>query len=299
MAREWPLVVFTVLSQLAVGSFLFVAGPLYVFGRVAAGETDRDLRLKVLLAVLGLLLIAVSLAFFHLRHPSRSFRILGNIRTSWLSREVFFVVILLGLLAGLAICEGLSVGSGTVRMGLALAAALAGVVFLFSMSMIYRLPSIPAWDRTFTTVSFLLTALATGSLASTWIFCLRSGAHPVLWRTNAAASLGFLLTVLFLTVLLSPDYGFLVTKEGPTLRPPGVRRPALYLWRVTLTAAGAVVLIMATLGEGRRPGSHPPASPALLAVLLLALAGETIGRFLFYGYMTGTGGLESRSGHGA
>ena len=90
MLKEWPLVAFTVAGQMAVGIFLLVAVPLLLFAGADADASAHETGLAVLAVVLGLLIAAALLSFFHLHHPFRARRVLTNLRTSWLSREIFF-----------------------------------------------------------------------------------------------------------------------------------------------------------------------------------------------------------------
>ncbi len=98
MLKEWPLVAFTVLGQMAVGLFLFFHAPFLVRGR--APSPGWFVTWLVVLALVAALVAAAALvSLFHLRHPLRARFALSNLRSSWLSREILFELVFLGLVA--------------------------------------------------------------------------------------------------------------------------------------------------------------------------------------------------------
>ncbi|MGB9006450.1 MAG: DmsC/YnfH family molybdoenzyme membrane anchor subunit, partial [Candidatus Aminicenantales bacterium] len=155
--REWPLVLFTLLSQFAVGTYLFVVLPLFFNRSAKPASGGRDPRLALVLIVLGLLASAALASLFHLGNPKNATNALNNLKQSWLSREIVFELTTLFLLALLALFRILNTRSEVVVRGTALAAGASGLFFLVSMSRLYMLQTIPAWNTLFTPGSFLLT----------------------------------------------------------------------------------------------------------------------------------------------
>ena len=280
MAREWPLVIFTILSQLAVGAFLLAGIPLYWADLIrTGGMSGSGIRLGVVLGVFGLLLAALFFSFFHIHRPFKAFRAVANVRTFCLSREILFELLFMFLLAGLVFLEWRGVSP---LRGLALSAGLAGVLFLLSMSKIYVLKAIPVWNGAFTVLSFFLTAFLLGALMSAFVFSLPAGSNAP-EKTMSVASLVLLAAGLVNAVLFAPKYGIWGTREKPSLKPPGAYHPALHLLRLVLLLSGLILLGATVLGGERWQGSGGTVSAVLLACLLTAFAGEVIGRFLFYG----------------
>lgn len=280
MLKEWPLVAFTVAGQAAVGIFLFAGLPLFLSAGAGGNAAAREARFVVLAVVLGLLAVAALLSLFHLHHPFRARRVLTNIGSSWLSREIFFELGFMALVSlGLFLVWSGWAGTCVMR-GIMIAAALLGVLFILSMSKLYMLPTVPPWNQAYTPFSFFLTALSLGALAAALI--RGSGAFILLSFIFAAAEAA-------LAFLAAPGHGVFGYRSGPSLRPPAEAPRFLHRTRLALALA-AVVLIGAALaaGSGRSEGEQIPAVLPVSAFALL-LSGQFVGRFLFYGLLTRPG----------
>lgn len=81
--KEWPLVIFTLLSSLLVGWIVFL---LFNPTRTQYGHY-----------FIGLGLLGMGLSSFHLGKPFRAYRSLFNLRTSWLSREILLYSLFIGI----------------------------------------------------------------------------------------------------------------------------------------------------------------------------------------------------------
>ena len=157
---EWPLVAFTTLLSVLVALVAAAAAG-------AGGILPRPLPFPSLLLWSGALGLALSA--FHLGRPARAWRALGNLRRSWLSREVALVLAFLGLTA-----LG-PVGFPRVR-GLAWAAAAAGFAALFAVDRVYQL-AVRTTRTDFHSAHVLLNGLyLTGLLCGYWPLALAAGA---------------------------------------------------------------------------------------------------------------------------
>lgn len=84
--REWALVAFTILAQMAVGSFL-VLGVVHFLAQRKAGEAEADrLSDRALLAIGPVLVLGMIASLLHLGTPLSAYRAVTNVGTSWLSR---------------------------------------------------------------------------------------------------------------------------------------------------------------------------------------------------------------------
>jgi anaerobic dimethyl sulfoxide reductase subunit C (anchor subunit) len=284
VAGEWPLVAFTVIGQLAVGIYMFIGGPLFLFGATPLEIGGTGARLGLLLAVIGFMAAATVLAFFHLHHPGRAHKIFSNIGTSWLSREILFELVFAGLAALLGFFEWRRIGSPGVIRALFGLGAVAGVLFILSMSRLYMLPAVPAWNSPSTPISFLLTSLVLGAASSTVFFCM-SGEPPPYYRPLLVIALVLVATGFAGAALLAPGHGLFGMKPGACLRPPGGGASALHAFRLSALMAGVALLAIVVSSKSERVlgVAAPPA--VLLAAFFLAAAGEIGGRFLFYGLL--------------
>lgn len=280
MAGEWSLVAFTISGQLAVGIYAFIGGPLFL-GAATPGIAAGGARLAVVLAVLGCLVVATGLSLFHLHHPFRAYKVFSNLGTSWLSREVFFELLFLGIAGLLGLREWRGAGGAAFAKALFILGGLAGGLFILAMSRLYMLPAVAPWNHAYTPVSFCLTAFVLGSVASAVFFGL-SAERPDAYRVLPAVSLVSVMACLVNAALLDPGRGLFGAKAGPSLRPPGVGMSRLHAARIS-GLSGAAVLLAAGMaaGEGRLLGIA--ARPIVfIAAFSLVAAGEISGRFLFY-----------------
>ncbi|MCI5825269.1 MAG: dimethyl sulfoxide reductase anchor subunit [Arcanobacterium sp.] len=165
--EELPMILFTVIAQMAVGAF-WALGVIHLFGlrkKLTATEVDRVTN-AALFAVGPLLVLGFFAAFFHLNDPFHAPYTLAHVGSSWLSRELLFGV-LFGLLGFIfALAQWFGWFNRNMREVLAALAALAGLGLLVSMSGVYfSVRTIPAWHTPAVPVFFFASAILTGTLA--------------------------------------------------------------------------------------------------------------------------------------
>jgi Fe-S-cluster-containing dehydrogenase component/DMSO reductase anchor subunit len=241
---HWPLVVMTVLTQLSVGAF----AAIWLLQLLGA-STRLGVAALTSLALAGLALGASTL---HLGRPVHAYRALKMWRRSWLSREVLLFSAFSGVAALYAATAHPAIGGLTVAFGLA------GVT---ASACIYRVPSRPAWNTPLTLIQFNLTAALLGLL-----FAAAIGVGDASWLAPAAvAAAGVQLALLafrFLRLIASDS----IELKG-TARLLSTVLASRFVARGALVVVGGVVL--------------PLAGMPVLA-LLLAGAGEFLGRYLFF-----------------
>jgi Fe-S-cluster-containing dehydrogenase component/DMSO reductase anchor subunit len=141
---EMPLVVFTLLVQMAVGAFW------------AAQRMTESIPMIPYLIIGACLASGGFFSFTHLGAKRNAWRAPFHLKKSWLSREIlFFGLFGSGWLAGFVLPE-----MGWVT-------SLLGVGLIFSMAQVYRLHTMPAWDTWRTTAGFFVTAALLGHLLMT------------------------------------------------------------------------------------------------------------------------------------
>lgn len=209
--QEFPLVLFTLLTQMAVGLALLSVARQWA---VAEGPGSRVRAEWV--AVLALLVLGVAAAFTHLGHPLGFARMVLNVKTAWLSREILAMGVF-GLLAAATVA--LPAGS-SLRDRLMKATAAVGVLALLATGMTYAVPSAPALSSGLPVLFFVLTALVLGTATAAYfapadkqallarvlmgallLSLVVSVAVPLLWlaggRLSAASGEAFLASPLF------------------------------------------------------------------------------------------------------
>ncbi len=281
--REWPLIGFTLLAQTGVGFFVMFTLPFVLAGD---SRSARPAVLRSLALALALLATAAVLSFFHLGRPVNAWRTLGNLGDSWLSREIFFLLLTTGLLAGIFVLVWARGGSRMFVAGVVVAAALSGAALILSMANIYRLEAVPSWNNAMTVFSFFMTAALVGTLGASaapavGILNPGEGPHPLVGGLALAA---FALAVVdFASVFLfDPNLG---TAEATGARTAGTVPSAgyrgIFLIRLALLfiagLGAAAILLRGGLGI-----ADPFARGAIVLALIAGLASEGLGRVLFY-----------------
>ena len=266
---HWPLVVMTVLTQLSVGAFVTIW-----LLQILSGATRLGIAAMTSLIAAGLALGASTL---HLGRPIHAYRAFRMWRRSWLSREVLLFSAfsaVASLYAGalwFGVVGSTLVGASTVVLGVA------GV---YASARIYRVPSRPAWNTPYTIVQFGLTSAVLGPLLAAAL-----GAGDVRWLGLAAAGMAgaqfVLLALRFFRCIASES---LELRGTARLLSTVLARPLLA--RGVLLALGAIVLPLlvgpaATFAVGTASAAKDGQYVLLLA-LVLALAGEILGRYLFF-----------------
>lgn len=153
------VVIFTVLSGFGLGLF----SVLVLIGTVHDG-------IHILLTSLALILIGMSASVFHLANPKNGWRAITCFRTSWLSREIVFLLLFLPVLLFLIVSNyfqlNLIATSILAYIGLALA-----FLIIYSTGMIYAcLKTVPEWHSLLTPVNYILISLASGSVLYSSLF---------------------------------------------------------------------------------------------------------------------------------
>lgn len=151
-----PLVLFTVLSQAAIGLVL-VSTVRQFAAHGPAGQVRKEW-----FVALGLIVLGMLFSLFHLGHPMRFAEALKHLSTSWLSREALGTGLVLAFIALGAIMATAKTGNRFIGV----LAALLGVLVLFIMGMTYSPPSFPALNNVLPFVFFSITALVVGASAS-------------------------------------------------------------------------------------------------------------------------------------
>jgi DMSO reductase anchor subunit len=156
---EFPLVLFTLLTQMAIGLALVSATRQWAVVEGPSGKIQAEW-----LAVAGLLAVGVIAAFFHLGHPLGAIQMLNNLDTAWLSREILGMIVFGLLVAGVL----WMVYKGSLNGWLLKLTALVGLVAVFATGMTYAAPALVAVENPLPIVFFLLTSVILGAAGASY-----------------------------------------------------------------------------------------------------------------------------------
>jgi anaerobic dimethyl sulfoxide reductase subunit C (anchor subunit) len=292
--ETWALVVFTILAQMSVGSFL-ILGVVHFFADRSAGAEQADmLSDRALIGILVSLGLGFIASFFHLGSPLTAYKAINNFGSSWLSREITFGVAFAVVGAIFVILQWRKAGSPTIRNVVALVAGIIGLAFVFSMSNVYMLETQLAWNTLITPISFFTTTFLLGSLALAAALVYNYGVirrtapdceeiQCSLLRTAlrwiAIASV-VLLGVELVVGALNAAFIASVQNAGSMdfLNDFGV----LFAVRLTLVFVGAGVFALFLYQNAMSPGQEKNMTNYAYTAFGFVLVAEVLNRFLFY-----------------
>jgi DMSO reductase anchor subunit/ferredoxin len=248
---HWPLIVMTVLTQLSVGAFTAIWSM-----QLAGAGRYRGAVLPALVAAL----MALSASTFHLGRPIHAVRALKMWRHSWLSREVLLFTIF-AVAATTYSASALFANSLATLPGAA--TVLFGVAGVFASARLYLVPGRPAWNSSLTVFEFFSTAAILGFAAG-----------RVMMGHGSACLTGLLLAAAATTA---------VSVAKMARRALSSRYELYASWQLLSTVLlNRLLLRGVLLFGGILFAACGQSAWARLAGLLLILAGEFLGRYLFF-----------------
>jgi anaerobic dimethyl sulfoxide reductase subunit C len=296
--HDLALVAFTILAQMAVGSFLILGGVHYFATRRHGPEEADKLSDRALLAIGPVLVLGMLASLFHLGSPLNAPRAISNLGTSWLSWEILLGVIFAAVGAVFAFMQWRKIATPNVRKAIALVAAIVGVGLVFVMSRIYMLPTVPAWNTlatpvTFFTTTFLLGALAMGAAFVANYYYLRRKekdesnvqlsmlATTLRWiAVISIALLGvhFVVIPLYLAHLVTSTSPAAAASASLLMQDNGVLLAA----RLLLVFLGAGVFSLFIYQTATTNGRVQVMGNLAYLAFAAVLVAEVLGRYLFY-----------------
>ncbi|EJT4817356.1 dimethyl sulfoxide reductase anchor subunit family protein [Citrobacter freundii] len=268
--HEWPLVLFTVLGQCVAGA-LIVSGYGWLTTKGDAVKQRIVRSMFFLWLVMGIAFLA---SVMHLGSPLRAFNSLNRIGASALSNEIasgslFFAVG--GLWWLVAFLGKMPATLGKIWLLLSM---LLGLVFVYAMTNVYQIDTVPTWYNGYTTLAFFMTMLLSGPLFAALL--LRAAGVSC----SPARFAGISVLALLVTVAVVVLQGLSLGEIHSSVQNAGALVPdyaSLQVWRILLLVAGLGCWICPLV---RR---KEPSVGGLALGLVSVLAGEIIGRGLFYG----------------
>jgi len=281
---EWQLVLFTIFTQMAVGTFA-------VWGLAAVtipspNTISSDMYPRVVLSlVLSFLIFGAMAAGLHLGRPTKAIFSTNNLRSSWLSREAllggsFGLIGLLLLLRRVSNLEYSNFDGVLIFFGM-----VCGLVLVIVISKLYMLRTVPAWNHLGTPATFFTTTFLLGVVALTtvWHFTVvmdhnyffNSKLDKFVVITSGAsglfAAIQFGIFILGLLYLSSRGG---VAEISVKIILTDLR--GILIWRSLTALVGIGILVVILFMK---------VIPAYSVVAFgLILASEILGRFLFYGF---------------
>ncbi len=195
MRPEISLVLLTILSGVGQGLFIFITA-LYIASQVGVEISNNLLILMTLISLFFSGLGAVA-SFFHLGHPSRGWKAIKNFKHSWLSREVVFLPLFVGL--AFMFLLGLIVDVSPIfLLSIALLASGASIGLYVSSAMLYAaINFIKEWSNPLTVFNFVLFGITSGSAIGFVLILFQSSNDDLI-----AGALFFMIVVSGMSLLM-------------------------------------------------------------------------------------------------
>lgn len=269
--HEWPLVLFTVLGQCVVGAVIVMG---LAWNSASNNSELQQKMVRSMFFIWVLMGIAFLASVMHLGSPLRAFNSLNRVGQSALSNEiasgsVFFAVG--GFWWLIAVLKKMPLAIGRVWLA---ATMVLGLVFVWAMTRVYQIDTVPTWHNSYTTLSFFTTVVLGGPLLGTLLLrAVDYSFHPI---KLAALSVLALFVAVAIIVLQGSELSAIQSsvQHASALVPDYA---SLQVWRIVLLALGLGCWICPLLRRVQ------PKTPGLLIGFILIVVGECIGRGIFYG----------------
>ncbi|WP_434512226.1 dimethyl sulfoxide reductase anchor subunit family protein [Desulfitobacterium sp. AusDCA] len=281
-AEEWPLMMFTLFSQLAIGSFVILFLIHTLLSKKDA-QNANALTQKGIENVGWIMALALVFSLFHLGTPTGAYRSIYHLASSWLSREIltaggFFV---LWFITRYALKKGKSAAV------LGWITAIAGIAAIYSMASIYATSIRPSWMNPNTYVAFFGATFAMGTAGALSFMAIdakkaqfSAETLSLLKKISLIAGVGVLIQLLYLPVLISSlNNGGTAAQASAHLLSGSYLVPLVLRGIISLIGAALLYLALSSSAKGVRSIS----SQKIYMGLLLMFVGEFVARYVFYG----------------
>lgn len=290
--HEWPLVFFTVLAQTAVGAF-------WLFSLLLLTDKGEKTQRKAhYVMVILWIFMAIGFVFstLHLGSPHRAFNALNRIGASGLSNEIaagsgFFALgagywalatanwlpsswqrlPVIGII--IRLLGGIDSKLPTIWKSLALIiVSLAGAAFIYAMSALYMIDTVPTWNSVYTPAGFILTALLSGSVLALALLNSVNVGHQLKSPLLLLAWLAFIVAM----IMTYQQYVYLSGVSSATHQALALV-PSFNILMITRFILIVIGLLILTAGIKKACTWLPFLS------FILVVAGELLARVIFYG----------------
>lgn len=287
--REWALLIFTILGQIATGSLLvLMVVRAYAVKKAGVDQADR-LTDKPLYIVFPIMVLALLASVFHLGNPINIVGAVPNLGTSWLSREVVTAVVFVILAGVYTLMQWRKISTDMVRTVIGWIAALVGIFQTYAMAMVYMIRTQPSWNTFATPITFLVTCLLLGALLIAVAIVatraqdkeqtslLRDVLRGIAVAAIVLVGIEFVVLPVYVVYLSAQGGAALQTLSMMT----GQFSVALVL-RLVFVFIGAGVLGFYLYQNASVAGREKALSTLVYSAFVLALVGEAMGRYIFY-----------------
>jgi anaerobic dimethyl sulfoxide reductase subunit C (anchor subunit) len=274
MNDEGSLIAFTLFSQMIIGTTVVYALAYFIsMDDISQLSSGFSLKTPEFLLLLGLL-VALLISLLHLGRPANAIHALNNLRTSWISREIFTVALFSISLLMLFLARWLGAGKAFLTISFVLS-AMAGLLLLLTMIRLYMIPAVNTWNNWLTPTSFTLTALISG-LALMLLFVLGFNMEFIRLKPILLALMILLLFEVVHAGFLHGHLSSMDFKDSNQFIAEGIFKS---FSTIRIAAIGLAILFLLNVAIQAKAGFQ---STLLLFSITLIFTEMIIGRFVFF-----------------
>lgn len=288
--REWALITFTILAQMATGAMLvLMVIRAYLRSKVTTQEVDGmlDGPTFIVVPIMGLALLA---SLLHLNNLANVVKAVPNLGSSWLSREVVFGVVFVVLAVIYTFVQWRKLGSEALRTVIGWVTAAVGMFEVYAMAMVYMIRTQPAWNTMATPITFFVSSLLLGGLAVAVAMLVMPGnvtekQSAQLRQVIQGTALGAMI-LLGIEFLVLPIYMAYLATQGPAANQSLMLMVGPFMGtlviRLLLIFLGAGILGTFLYRNAGMPGHEKTVATLTYGAFALVFVAEIMGRILFY-----------------
>ena len=270
--HEFPLVIFTVLVQGAVGVF-FCLGLVTLLFKMG----DKALN-KAFIASLVMLGIGAAASITHMGTPTRAFNVLfGLAHGSPLSLEILALSLFGGAAALYTGMRVFNVAPALNKVVLLVAMVL-GIVLVVAIANVYTLETVPTWNSHWTVFQFLMSAAVIGPVGAAALLRWQSAeaGHFQKMADRGLATFGLMMV----TIAVTGFVGFLLYLGQLNIHANPLAMMDYHAMMLMARIALLMTGVMAAAVSATR-GNHQAAWVSIVCFVMV-VAAEMMGRIFFY-----------------
>ncbi|MEL1135786.1 DmsC/YnfH family molybdoenzyme membrane anchor subunit [Desulfitobacterium sp. THU1] len=276
---EFPLVLFTVLGQWAIGLALMITLIEYISPAKGNEASLKQLRIGGM-AVLPLVALGLIFSVFHLGQPLSAVKALMNLGTSMLSMEILFFSIV-GVLALVYSYMWWKTPEKPLRKAVGAVLSVVGLAAIVVTSKVYTLPARMAWDSWQTTAAFILTAILLGAVSVAFLLNkVEDEASQKAKKVMGWAIIGSVVLIVTVLALFAGTYGASTEQSAAVA---ATFSSGFFIARMVLGILLPVAFAAVFITGSKKKAYQAVAGVTLVGVVL----GEVAGRILFYSSVMG------------
>lgn len=269
--HEWPLVLFTVFAQTAVGSFIVMSLIILVNDVNVEVKAQLTRNMFFVWVIMGLGFIASTA---HLGSPLRAFNAFNQVGVSWLSNEILTGMLFFSFGGIFWLLEVLNKGNEMMRKGLNMVALFIGVIFMYAMVNVYLIDTVPTWNTAYTSLMFVLTVFICGvMLAQILVTTTRYQSNQYQYLSKVVVGVAMVAAIIVNMSQIASLSGIQTSAVAAVDLIPNIS--SLQTYRIILLVGGVLVWLFAN-----KQGTFK--LPIAIAGFGLVLISELISRNVFY-----------------